>query len=79
MKKKNKEKKKRSQNSKQQKYDILMLLYTLEVCTYILALIYVYILLIPNIGENVKEKCLENLYCSRYIQTTSFGYSVDLG
>ena len=56
-----------------------MILYTLEVCTYLLALIYVYILLIPNIGEKVKDKCLENLYCSRYIQTASLGYSVDLG
>jgi len=44
---------------------------------YLISLFYVYIVLIPSIGYNVKLKCIENRRCLMYYQRNSLGYSAD--
>lgn len=49
----------------------------IEPILYLISLLYVYLILIPNIGFNVKRKCIENRHCSKYFQQTRLGYLSD--
>ena len=54
-------------------------LFTLiEPIFYSISLFYVYLILIPNIGFNVKRKCIENRHCAMYFQQNSLGYFSDI-
>ena len=49
-----------------------------EPLLYLIALVYVFLYLVPTIGGRVREKCYLSYHCSSLIQRGVFGHPIDL-